>query len=174
MKDAPDAVAAEIAHHRIAVALGIALDRIADRADADAGPHDGDAAHHRLVGDVDQPPRLHRDALADKEHPARIAVPAVEDHGHVDIEDVALHQPPVAGDAVADDMVDRGADRFRKAAVVERRRDRVVIDDEPVAQPVELAGGDPGADIGGDEVERLGGEHPGPPHAFEGFRRRGS
>src|SRR6266851_9384023 len=79
------------------------------------GPHHGDAAHHRLIGDVDQPPRLDRDTLADKKHPARVAVPAIEDHGDVDIEDVALHQPPVARDAVTDDMVDRGADRFREA-----------------------------------------------------------
>ena len=89
VKHPPDAVAAEIAHHRIAVALGIALDRVADRADTHARPHHRDAAHHRLVGDVDQLSRLHPDALADKEHAARVAVPAVEDHGHVDIEDVA-------------------------------------------------------------------------------------
>jgi len=41
-------------------------------------------------------------------------------------------------------MVDRGTDRFRKAAIVERRRDRIVTDDEAVAQSVELIGGDPG------------------------------
>ena len=47
---------------------------------------------------------------------------------------------------------------FGKAAVVERRRDRIVVDDEFVAQPVELAGGHARPDIGGDEVERLGRE----------------
>jgi hypothetical protein len=123
-----------------------------------------------IAGDVDQLPRFDRDALANEKHPARVAVPAIEDHGDVDIEDVALHQPPVARDTVTDDMVDRGADRFREAAVVERRRDRIVIDDEPVAQPVEVAGGDPGTDMRSDEVERLGGENSRPPHAFECFR----
>ena len=73
------------------------------------------------------------DVLADKEHPAGVAVPTVEDHGHVDIEDVAVHQPALARNAVTDDMVDRGANRFRKAAVIERRRDRIMIDDEIVA-----------------------------------------
>jgi hypothetical protein len=136
----------------------------------DAGPHHGNAAHHRLVGDVDQPSRLQWDALADKKHPTRIAVPAVEDHGHVDVEDIALHQPPVAGDAMAHDVVDRGANRFRKAAIVERRRDCVVIDNESVAQPVELAGGKSGPDMGSDEVERLGSERSSSPHAVEGFR----
>ena len=53
-------------------------------------------------------------------------------------------QLPVAGDAVADDMVDRGADRFREAAVVQRRRDARRGRGEMVAQLVELAGGDAG------------------------------
>jgi len=39
----------------------------------------------------------------------------------VDIDDVAVLQPLVARDAVADDVVDRGADRLRIAAIAERR-----------------------------------------------------
>ena len=45
-----------------------------------------------------------------------------------------------------------------------------MVDNEPMAQPIELAGGDPGPDMGRDEVERLGGKHAGPPHALKGFR----
>ena len=167
MKDAADAVAAEIAHDGIAVAFGIALDRIADRADMGTRPHDGDAAHHRLVGDLDELSRLQRNALANKEHSARVAVPAVEDHRHIDVQNVAVHQTAVAGDAVADDMIDRSADRFREAAVIERRRDRLVPDNEFVAEPVELAGRDPRADMRNDEVERRRGQPPGLPHAVE-------
>src|SRR5262249_54052199 len=155
VEDPSDAVAAEIAHNRIAVALGVALDCVADGAYPETGPHDGNAAHHRLIGNVDQPLRLDRAALADEIHPAGIAVPAVEDHGAVDAENVALHQPALARDAVTDDVVDRGADRFGETAIVERRRDRIVIDDKPVTQAVEFAGGDPGTYIGSDEVERL-------------------
>src|SRR5690606_20973237 len=73
----------------------------------------------------------------------------------------------LAGNAVADDVVDRGADRLRKAAVIERRRDRAVIDDEVVAEPVELAGRDAGPDVGRDEVERLRGQPARPAHAVE-------
>src|SRR5215469_6407263 len=102
------------------MALGIALDRVADGADASTGAYDCDAAHHRLIGYVDEPSRLDRDALADKKHPAGVAVPAVDDWGHVDVEYVALDQPSVARNAVTDDMVDRGADRLRKAAIVQR------------------------------------------------------
>src|SRR5216683_8307014 len=39
VEDAADAVAAEIAHHREALRLGEALDRLADGADAHARPH---------------------------------------------------------------------------------------------------------------------------------------
>jgi len=64
-------------------------------------------------------------------------VPALEDDGDVDVEDVALDQLALAGDAVADDMVDRGADRARKAAIIERRRDGAMID---IAAPLEFIG----------------------------------
>ena len=103
-----------------------------------AGPDHRDAAHHCFVGHVDELFRLDRDAVADEEHAAGIAVPAIEDHRHIDIDDIPIHQPPIARDAVADDVVNRGADRFWEAAVVERRRDRIVIDDEAVAKPIEL------------------------------------
>ena len=59
----------------------------------------------RLVGHVDQPLGPARD-LADRVHAAGIAVPAVDDQGHVDIDDVAFAQRLVAGNAVADDVVD--------------------------------------------------------------------
>ena len=49
---------------------------------------------------------------ADRIHAAGIAVPAVEDVGHVDIDDVAFAQRLVVGNAVADDVVDRGAGRL--------------------------------------------------------------
>src|SRR5204862_5961335 len=110
VEHAADAVAAEIAHHRIAVALGIALDRIADRADMHPRPHHRDAAHHRLIGDLDQLFGFDRDAFADEVHAAGIAVPTIEDHGHVDVQAVAVHQAAAARAAVAHDVVDRGAD----------------------------------------------------------------
>jgi hypothetical protein len=62
---------------------------MADVADMAARLGGGDAAHHRLVGDVAQPARLHAD-LAGEEHAAGVAVPAVEDGGDVDVDDVAV------------------------------------------------------------------------------------
>src|SRR5207253_7341801 len=60
-----------------------------------------------------------------------------------------------------------GADRFGKAAVVERRGDRAVIGDEAVAEPVEFVRRHARLDMGGDEIERFGGQPAGPAHAFK-------
>ena len=49
---------------------------------------------------------------------------------------------PVVGDAVADDLVDRGAQRLREAVVVERARVAAPGDAGLVADRVELVGGD--------------------------------
>ena len=60
--------------------------------------------------------------LARHVHPARVAEPAVEDHRDVDVEDVAVLQPPLRRDAVADDVVDRDAAGVAVALVADRRR----------------------------------------------------
>ena len=91
VEDAAEAVAREVAHDREALRLDVGLDGVADVADTAARLGGGDAAHHRLVGDVAQPARLHAD-VAHEEHAAGVAVPAVEDGGDVDIDDVAVLQ----------------------------------------------------------------------------------
>ena len=53
--------------------------------------------------------------VADEERDRRVAVHAVEVDGDVDVDDVAVDQRPAVGDAVADDLVDRGADRLGEA-----------------------------------------------------------
>ena len=115
-----DAVAAELAHHREAGALGEVLDRVADVAQAHAGLDLDDAVPHRLVGDLAQALGGDR-AFADDEHAAGVAVPAVLDDGDVDVDDVAVLQRPVVRDAVADLVVDRGAERLRVGRVARRR-----------------------------------------------------
>src|SRR5262249_6190268 len=138
---AAEAMAAEIAHHAAALAFGVALDGSADIAGSGAGLDGGDAPHERVVGDLEQSLRRARD-LADAIHAARIAVPAVDDERHVDIENVALFQRTRARDAVADHVVERGADRFREATIVERSRDRAMVHGECKNEVVERLGGD--------------------------------
>src|SRR5690606_17931722 len=147
-------VAAEVAHDAAALALREALDGMADIARGVPRAHLGYAAHHRLVGDVHQPlgGPLH---LADGIHAARIAVPAVNDQRDVDIDDVALAQRLVVGDAVADDVVDRRAGRPRIAAIAERRWDGVVRHGEIIDETVDGVGGDTGTDDLDKRVEAL-------------------
>src|SRR5204863_6445169 len=93
------AVAAEIAHHAHALRLDKTLDGVADVAGGGAGLYRGDAAHHRLVGHLDQPLGLAGDR-AHRIHPAGIAIPTLDDEGDVDVDDVAFLEQPVPGHAV--------------------------------------------------------------------------
>ena len=93
-------------------------------------------------------------------------MPAVQDHRHVDVEHVAVLELPLARDAVADDVVDRGADGLRVAAIVQRRRHRAVLGHEIVAELVQRAGRDARHDMRRDHVQGFrrqapGGAHPG-------------
>ena len=139
VKQASEAVTAEVAHHAHVLRLDIGLDGGADVAGGGAGPDRRDAAHHGLVGDLDQPLGAAR-YVADRVHAAGIAVPAIEDQGDVDIDDVALLERLVARDAVADDVIDRGAGRLAVAAVHQGRRRRAVVQRELEHQPVDLLG----------------------------------
>jgi len=158
---AADAVAAELAHHGKPALLGVRLDRRADVAQPRPGTHLADAEPHAFESHVDQAPRL--DArLADIEHPAAVAVEAVLDHGDIEVQDVAGLEDPLTGYAVADLVVDRGADRLGERPVagrriVERRRYGALhLDHVLMAQVVQLAGGNPRAHVGRDEVEDFG------------------
>jgi len=85
---------------------------VADVSEARAGPNDRDAAPHAFVSDFTQAARLHG-RKAGIEHAARVAVEAVLDDRDVDVDDVSRLEQLVAGDAVADEVIDRGAHRFR-------------------------------------------------------------
>src|SRR5690606_40158860 len=77
----------------------------------------------------------------------------------------ALAQRPLLGDAVADDVVDRGADGVAVALVEQRGRNGVVVARELVGEAVEGGGGDARAYLVDQQVERLGGQPAGLAHA---------
>ena len=164
-----DAVAAEVAHHRVAVSLGKGLDRMPDVARGGARAYRFDAEHHRVIGDLAQARCLAAN-VADEIHAARVAMPSVDDHGDVNVEDVAVLDRLVAGNPVTHDMIHRRANRLREPAVVQRSGDRPVRRDELEAQAVEVVGGDPRLHERCDVVERLGDQAAGLPHAGEPFR----
>jgi hypothetical protein len=176
-----DAVAAELAHYAVAGFFGVLLDRVADVAQVCARLDLLDAQPHALVGDVGQA-LGHDRRFADEEHAAVVAVVAVLDDGDVEVDHVAVLEHLVARDAVADDVVDRGADGLRVGrvagrAVVQRRRDRALhVDHVFVAEAIQFAGGHAGLDEGRDVVQHFGAQAAGDAHAgdiFGGFNGDG-
>src|SRR6266849_70283 len=168
----PDSMAAEFAHDAVAVAFGMLLDRRAVVTEKSPGAHLADAEPHTLVRGLAQPFCLDR-RFADVVHAAGIAVKTVFDHGDVDIQDISGLEHALPGNAVADLVVDRGADRLRKGlvagrSVVQRGGDRLLLlDDQVMAKTVELAGRDSRLDARADEVEHFPGELPGNAHALD-------
>ena len=116
-------VAAEVAHHAHPVALDEVLNRCADVTERVAWLHRLDPHHQGIMGDLDQALGLPAE-LAGHIHPARIAEPAVDDHGHVDIQDVAVLQHLAARNAVADHVIDADAGGVLIALVSDRGRGR--------------------------------------------------
>src|SRR5262249_28690380 len=151
-----DAVAHEIAHDAAALRLDVLLDGRADVAEARAVLHLGDPDVERASRRLGDQPGVGA-RPADVERGRRVAVEALVDRGHVDVDDVAVLEDLRAGDAVADDLVDARADALREALVVQRRgeaaaADRVVVDDR-----VDLFRRHARADDLADVKERLGG-----------------
>src|SRR5712692_171460 len=172
MEFSPDSMAAELAHDAVAVRFSMLLDRRADVTEKSPGAHLTDAEPHALVSGLAQPLCLDR-RFADVVHAAGIAVKTVLDHGDVDIQDIAGLEHALPWNAVADLVVDRGADRFRKGlvagrGVIQRGGDRLLLlDDQIMAKTVEFAGGDSGLDVRGDEVKHFPGKLPGDAHALD-------
>ena len=134
-----DAVADERAHDAEARRFRVGLDRAADLVEARAGPHLVDALPQRFLRDLHEPAALVVD-VADEEGRVAVAVHAVQVDRDVAVDDVAVEERAVVGDAVADHLVDRRAQRLREALVVQRARVAAARDARLVADAVELVG----------------------------------
>ncbi len=170
VEDPAHAVAAEIAHHGVTVPLGMALDRMGDIAEPVARLRLLQPEHQAFVGHLDELGRLDAD-VADQIHPAGVAVPAVEHRRHVDIDDVAILQRPIGRrNAVADDMVDRGAAALGIAAIAQGRGNRAARPHLGEDDLVQLLRRHPRHDVGNEHVEHFRGATPGGAHAGEALR----
>ena len=136
-------VAGVVADHAVAEPLGVVLDDASDDADGPARTHRLDGAVHGLLGVGDEVTGLLAD-VATQEGVAVVTVHTVLVGGHVDLDDVAVLQRTSIRDAVADDVVDAGADGLGIVAVVQGGGVRPVIAHVLVGDPVELVGGDSG------------------------------
>jgi len=163
-------VAAKFTHDAKALAFGEFLNGKANVTQMHAGFDHHDALPHGFVGEGAQ--TLGGDGhLAHMEHAAGVTVPAIFDDGHIDIDNVALFERLVIGDAMADLVVDRGADglgvgRIAATGVVQGRGDGVLhLGDVVVRQFVDFVGGHTGFDEGRQVVQNFGGEFAGNAHS---------
>src|SRR5690606_17199398 len=140
---AADAVAAELAHDAVAELVGQLLDRAADVPEIRVGHGHGDAVVEGAFGHFHQLFGV-RGNRTHGEGARRVAVIAVQQAGHVDVDDVAFPQDLRPGNAVADHVVDRRAHRFGKAVVVQGRGVSPGLDGRLVDEGVDVVGGDAG------------------------------
>ena len=156
-----DAMAAVFAHHAVACFLGQGLNGMPDIAQGRSGADDANTGAHGVVSGFHQAPRF-RARLTHEVHAAGVAVPAVLDHGDVDIDDVAVFQRGGCRDAMAHDVVHRGADCFREAVITHVAGDSLLhIDDVVVAELVQLVCGHAGFNVFRDHGQDFGGQHAG-------------
>src|SRR5579864_2955390 len=146
VEQASDAVTAKVTNDTVPVRLGMALNRVCDIAQMIAGLRLLDAECQTFIGDVDKLARF-QTHIANQVHPARVSVPAIEDRSDVDVDDVALLEWAIAGDSVADDMIDRDAAALGIAAIAKRRWHSAALERQPIDDLVERLGRNSGNDM---------------------------
>ncbi len=136
------------------------LDGMADIAERCAGARRLDAEHQAFIGDLDELLRLQRH-IANKEHAAGIAMPAIDNHRHIDVDDIAVLQLSRRRNAVADDVIDADAQAVAEAAIEDRRRIMTGGADEFIGQAIEIERHHIGNDMRRQHVEHLCCQPPG-------------
>ena len=91
------------------------LDCMTDVAGFSTRTNLGNSKLQAFPGFFHQLPGCIRD-LSDDKHPARISKVTIDDTGHINIDDVPVHKNLFIGNAVTDDLVDRGANTFWKGS----------------------------------------------------------
>src|SRR5450830_1632277 len=156
--DLADTMAAVLTDHTEAVTLGNALNRVTNVTQRRAGTDHANTGAHGFIRGLDQTSSL-RARFADEVHAAGVAVPAILDHGNVDIDDIAVLQRLGRRNAVANHLVDRGTHGFREAVITDITGNGLLhVDDVIVAKLIQLVGGDPRLDVGRDHGQHLGGQ----------------
>jgi hypothetical protein len=115
---------------------------------------------------IDQTLCLDRN-IADQKHTAGVAMPAVQHGCDVDIDDIAILQPLIGWDTMADDMVDAGAAAMRIAAIAERCGNRAAAQRHLADDVVQFFGRHAGHNVRHQRVEDFGREPTGLAHAFK-------
>ena len=96
------------------------LDCMTDIAKRVSGTRRRDAAHQAIIGHFGQTLGFDR-WLTNIEHAGCIAVPAIENDGDVDIQNVTIKKRFWPGNSVTNNMIKRNAGLFWKAFIIQRR-----------------------------------------------------
>ena len=97
-------------------------------------------------------------------------MPAIEQRGYINVDDIPIAQSPRIGNAMADHLIDRDAARMGIAAIAERRRDRPAVHGHLPDQIVNRRRGHSRRDHPRHRIEDFRRQPPGPAHAFKGIR----
>ena len=157
-------------HHRAALVLGILLDRPADVTDGVAGAHGRNPPAQAFPADGHDLAGIGTGG-AHEESFVAVGVVAVEDRGHVDVDDVPVVEHACPGDAVADDFVDRDADALGIAPVVQGCGNGAGGGGEGVHQGIDLLGGDAGPNHGLHPIQNIQRQTAGLPDDRDVLRR---
>ena len=160
----------EVSNDVVAEAIRIRLDHCADHRQRTARLDRLDGAHGRLVRALDQQ-SVFRTDVTGQEGGVGVAVYPVDVGGDVDIHDVAIGNDGRVRDAVADDLIQRGAAGLRETLVTQRRRVGAVVDHVVMGDPVQFIGGDTGCDGVAGLGQRTGGNATGNAHLLDHLRR---
>ena len=114
-------MAAEITHHGHTVPFDKTLDRMTDITKRIAGLHRLNAHEQRIMRHLNQSFRF-TVKLASNEHPRGISIPAVYNHGDINVQDVAIFKLFVAGDPVTNDVIKTDTAGMTIALIANRRR----------------------------------------------------
>ena len=164
------AMPAEVAHHRVAVLLGMMLDGIPYVAHETKGLGGFHTNLEAFLGYFHQPPLLRR-YVANHKHTRRVGEIAVEDSRNIHVDNIAVAQDFfLARDSVADYFINGRADAFRESFVVERGRDgsvryRIIED-----QAVDLGSRHPFVYFLFNQIQDTGIDHTAPADAFDLLR----
>src|SRR5579884_294876 len=146
MQRSADAVPRQLAHHRVAMALRMALHRAADVPDALAGTCLRNALEQRLARDGEQTLGLRRDA-PHRKRPRAVGDIVVELDAAIHRHDVALLEDAAPRNAVDDLVIDgdagpRRIGRMSHRRIAEERRRSAAFRDDLAGQVFQRAGRD--------------------------------
>lgn len=148
------------------------LDDVANITESDSRLDYFDSLIETFLGDPNQAFGM-IGGVTDAEHLAGVTMEAILDNCYVDIDDIArLENLVVAGDAVANHVIDRGADGFRETVIVERSWYGVLdINNVAVADAIQFASTDAWNDMGTDHFEDFRCQAASDSHFIDLFRR---